>query len=283
MPSVETADPDHRTSALWRPLRALAAACILVAAANLLRLAFALAMGLVTGETTTTPYVVLRDLALLSAIPRLVAWVIVRLARARVRAESDTLVVERRGERVDVPRASIAAVRPLRLPLPAPGLALRLASGRLFNLLLALPDPTPLASALDAAAAHPMLRFAAARARYHRSGPGRLALKFLVFPLLPALVLFRLYQLLTFGGLTGQWQMFGLAPYLRTASGYYLGTVAHLVVWAGVWRILGECLAYAAAWALPSRTRGPRAAVEWTCRIVYWVGVPALLGARFLV
>ena len=106
--------------------------------------------------------------------------------------------------------------------------------------------------------------------------------KFPGFALLPTVVLFNAHQHIAYGGSLGQYYLEGLAPYLQTFAVYWATVCVYLVLYASVWRALAEPAAWLAARAGSSRAARTRRAVEIACGILYFVGVPAIVLARFL-
>jgi hypothetical protein len=258
-----------------------------VHAANLVHLSGVLVLGALAGELQMPPGLVVLRLVLLSLLPlglvRLLRW----WGRATLHVAPGQLVLQLRRVRFEVPTASVESLQPWRLPLPASGFALRMKSGRTFSHGLETGDPLPLLDALgqqgslgSQAAGHPGTRFAQARALVRRRW-WHLALKYGLFPLLPTVIFFRAHQYIAYGGPFGQWQMFGLAPYLLALLEYWLIVMTYLVLYAGLWRGLGGLLAFAGTWAAPSRARGVRRFTEWLCALAYYVGLPLLVLARF--
>lgn len=218
-------------------------------------------------------------------------WLVVVLARmaARGRAELDqaSLSLHLPGRRLQVPLTSIAAAEAWRLPLPGPGVELRMGSGRPFRLALEVDDPASLLQALQPGASATasrtgrMAAWAAARSRL-RPGPVERVLRWGLFPLLPAGILFQAHQHIAFGGALGEWRLVGPAAWLRTLAGYWVATLALLVLLAAGARLAAE-LGCALATALrPARAGAARRWAEWLCRAVLYAGVPALLALRFL-
>ncbi|XXF80909.1 hypothetical protein P2318_14445 [Myxococcaceae bacterium GXIMD 01537] len=288
-PAAPTPAPAPFQVHAWpRALRLLGVAAQAVHAGNLLHLAWLIAQGFLDGEIHAPPIYVATRLVLFSLLPLGLVRALRAWCRASVGLSAEHLVLQLRGVRFEVPYSSIDAVRPWRLPLPAPALGLRLKSGRVFPYALEPAAPLPLLDALGQhgapttpAAAHPVTRFADARAHVKRRW-WHLALKYGVFPLIPALIFFRAHQYIAFGGPFGQWQQLGLASYLRTlVLDYWVGVLTYMLLYAGLWRGLGGLLAFAGAWVAPSRARGARRLAEWVCGLAYYVGVPALILARF--
>jgi hypothetical protein len=290
-PAGADASPDFEVHAYSLGARVAAAALRLLSAANILSLAVLVLGSIFSGAETATPLIMVRNLALFSLLPGAVVQLLRLLLRARVTVEPTQLVVRTRAARYEIPWESLSpeGVRPWRLPWPEPGLALRMRSGRSFRLHLALPDPTPLLDALaqrahlaEAASAHPVIAYARARARHGRRW-WRLGLKFGLFPLLPALVMFRTHQYIAYGGTFGEYYLLGLKAYLKTFLGFWSTITAYLLLYAGIWRGFGEIVAFALAWVTPSRAGAVRRAVEITCGLAYYVGFPVLVLIRFLI
>jgi apolipoprotein N-acyltransferase len=237
------------------------------------------------------PPALFRLVALWTVAPAVGAWAVHRGARARARVEDDMLVLDRHGLRVEVPCSAITRLAPWRLPVPEPALGIELRSGRRLAWSVALDDPVRLlerlrptsASTVAAASAStPAVRYAGARAaRWHRSVAAWLV-KFPVFALGPGTAFFVTHQWIAYGGPRGQYYLEGALPYAMTFAVHWLTMTIYLALWAGLWRGAAETLALAGAWAAPGRAAALRAAAEWTCRAVYFVGVPVAVVLRYL-
>jgi len=279
------AGPTWPVHAYPRALRPALAAARAIAWANGLAVAALLARAAAVSEVRPPAPGVLAELALVSGLP----WLAAALARRRSRGQASLvggalhLVLPDR--RVEVPLASVREARPWRFPAPAPGLALRLSTGP-FRLALETRDPGALVEALSRAgvpAAGGGRSAAWARARW-RHGPGRLErlVHWTLVPLVPALALFHSHQVIVFGGALGEWRLVGPAAWLSTLAGYAAVSLALVVLLAAATRALGEAAAAVATAIAPGRADAARQAVEWLCRAVLYVGVPALVAVRFL-
>jgi hypothetical protein len=274
----------------WRPaLRLLAATAMVLSAVNLLHLVALSLLGILEGYDVLSPLDMLIRLAVFSLLPTVLAWLLGRFTAATLLVEPSRLVLAPRGVRFELPRESVTGVEPWRLPLPGAGVALRMKSGRLFQYRLQVPNPTPLLTALGgslpsatAAAAHPSSRFGQARHDWRPRFFDKPAFKFGLFPLFPTAVMFRAHQYITYGGAFGEYDTLGLGAYLKTFAGYWIGFTTGLLLFACFWRLLAEALAFPLTWLMPTRARGIRIASEWLCRLVYYVGFPALMAQRFL-
>ncbi|HEX8438657.1 hypothetical protein, partial [Archangium sp.] len=177
-------------------------------------------------------------------------WFIRWLTTASLFVEPERLVLERRGDRFEIPLASVEAVRVWRLLVPGAGLSLRMKSGRGFQYALRVADPQPVLEAMgrdspraSAAARHPHTAFAHARSGLARRRWYFWGLKFVLFPLLPTGVMFRANQYITYGGPFEQYRMYGLGPYLQSFFTYWVYFTAVLVGVAGALRALFELVA----------------------------------------
>jgi len=279
--------PHFQVHAYPLALRLVSAVAQVICAANLLFLSAVVIAPIFTGLGSPPLSGLAAWLVLGSLVPlglvRLIHW----SCAASLRVEPAQLVLQRRRVRFEIPRASIDSVRPWWVPLPGPGLTLRMKSGRSFHYRLRLPDPQPLLESLGkedplaAAARHPSVAFAQARHALVRTCWYHLAFKFVLFPLLPTLIFFRAHQYITFGGPFGQYQMYGLGPYLKSLAGHWGTFIVQLILFASLWRGVGELVALAGAWLSPRHARGVRRAVEIACRLLYYVGFPALFISRF--
>lgn len=270
----------------WRPgLRLLAMAAQALSAGNLLYLISLSLLGVLQGLDPFSPLELVLRLVVLSLLPMVLVWLLRRLTTATLTVEPTRLVLQLRGVRFEIPVESVTGIEPWRLPLPGSGLALRMKSGRRFEYRLQVPAPVSLLSALPSAAlaaGHPTSRLGQARHDWRPRFWDRPAFKFGLFPLLPTGIMFRAHQYITFGGPFGEYDLFGLAAYLRTFSLYWISFTTGLLLYASFWRILAELLAFALTWLLPARSQGVRRMAEWLCRLAYYVAFPALMAHRFL-
>lgn len=252
-----------------------------------------LAHGTLTGDASLqNPLAQIRLFAALVLAPWGAAWAILRAGAARIRIEGGALRIDQRERRVEIPVDGIAAVEPWRWPVPGPGVSLRLLSGARWSQGIALPDPDALREALVRAGARfaPETAPVARVTRYARalraSPPHRVLdhplLKFVLFPLVPALPAFRLHQHIAYGGTFGEYQTFGLKAY-----------VVALLLWWGSWAVsmamvaAGLCAGVEAAtwgalWLRPAQAIDVRRVARLLAHLAYYVGVPVWLVIRLL-
>ncbi|HXJ33405.1 MAG TPA: hypothetical protein VMS22_05130 [Candidatus Eisenbacteria bacterium] len=244
-------------------------------------IALLLLMRAVVLRDDVTPEATVATFAWLTLLPWTLARLLDRAWAGEVDVADGLVVLRRRDRRVEVPVASIAGLLPWRLPLPGPGLGLRLASGRRLAYELRPADLAALVDALEprGATASPVVVYARgrrARAWYHP------VLKFAVFGFAPAAIFFNAHQFIAYGGTFGQYYLEGPGAWLRTLAVFWATMVVYLTAWATLWRIGAEAIVLAAAHAMPVATPGVRRAVEIACWLAYWVGVPAMVALRFL-
>ncbi len=223
--------------------------------------------------------------------PLLAAAAIARRGAVRVAVENGQLVLARGRMRSASPVAAVAALRPWRLPWPGDGVDLAPAPGHPGRVGLAGIAPRTLAEGLRAAGtAAPVVpapdtglgAFLAARAERR---PGRLdhaGLKFGLFALLPALVAFRLHQVIAYGGTFGEWRTFGPAAWSGGLLLWWLSWMLGLMLLAAALRVVVEAACLGAALCRPPAATPVRAALETAARGAYYLGVPVWLGWRLL-
>jgi len=269
-----------------RALRGAAGGLLLVAGASL---PFLLGRVLLATDPPMTPPMVLRAFLAFSVLPALAAWLIGRALAAQVELDRDALGLCVGGQRFTVALASIARVEPWRVPLPQPGFALGLASGRRFALGIAPDDPGGILARLAelgvpgaaAAAVHPSLVYARVK---HAAGPlggRRLVAKFPLFGVLVAGVLFNAHQHIAYGGTFGQYDLEGAWPYARGFVTYWVTTTIYLLLYASAWRVAAETVAWLSARRSERVAAFARRVVDLVCRLAYYAGVPFLLALRF--
>jgi len=222
-------------------------------------------------------------------------YLALRLIRAafacRAFVEGGALVLEGRDERIEIPVASIAAAHPWRIPLPASGITLELQSGRRFSRGLCMEDPAQLIDVLASVsgneslrrvAADPWIVYASERAEILPGSYKRLLVKFPIFALVPTLPLFRVHQLIAYGGAFGEYQQYGLGPYLAGFAIYWASLTIYLLLYAAALRVPVELVCAGAALASPGRAGDVRRVAERLAAWCFFVGVPAVVILRFI-
>jgi len=247
---------------------------------------------LVATDTQLGPGALLRAVLAFAALPALAAWLVRRALVAEVEIADGELTVRVAGQTTSVPLASIAAVEPWRLPLPEPGVALRLATGGRVPFGIGVRDPSALLEALarsgvaDAAAQRGRASVLWARARA-AEGAWRwrdLAVKYPLFALFPAGVLFHAQQQIAYGGALGQYHLEGAAAWAQAAAAYWVTVTVYLVLYASAWRLQVELASLLGALAAPRLGEAvafrTRHLAELVARIAFYAGVPLLLAVR---
>ena len=223
--------------------------------------------------------------------PEAAAWCIRRAFAATLRIEGNALVLEQRERRTEIPVNSIATVTPWTMPIPATGAWLTLDSGRRWSQGIAVADPATLVDALVHAGARPALTEtfagrATAYARTRLAVPKRLldhpVLKFVLFPLIPALPAFRLHQHIAFGGTFGEYHSYGLQAYLIALLIWWATWAINLMLFAAALRVVIEACTWLSLVLRPERAIDVRRTLEFLGRLLFYVGVPTWLAIRFL-
>jgi apolipoprotein N-acyltransferase len=224
--------------------------------------------------------------------PAVAAWAIERAHAGRAFLDAGRLVLDLRTRRIEIPVRDIARVRAWRVPLPGTGVDLQLASGRRWPQGIALRDPAALLRALAdagfpaAEGASPM-PFIVELARVRGAVPlrwfDRPWLRFVLFPLLPALPAFRLHQHIAFGGTFGEYYIYGLQAWLTGLLIWWVAWAIGLTLLAAALRILIEAGTVIALQLHRARAVEARRVLEGLARLVFFVGVPGWLVLRILV
>lgn len=268
--------------------RALSGALRLCAGAGLLWLAFDMLwrMGLQIQSLSQLWVFAAAVLA-----PLVAAWAIERGGVAQARVEGALLVLDQRRQRIEIPVASIAGLRPWRVPLPGSGVDVRLAEGPWWTYGLKSNRPHALQRMLAATGVPVRLegRFATALAdrAQARAEAGRPRLdhalaKFALFPLLLALVAFRLHQIIAFGGTFGEYYSYGLGAYLSGLLIWWASWSIGLMLFAAALRVVIETVVALAIASRSPHAAALRDALEWLGRLAFYLGVPAWLAWRLL-
>ena len=232
----------------------------------------------------------IRTFVALFLVPEAAAWCVLRAFKARASLVDGTLVLTSGPRRLELALARIAAVEPWRLPVPGPGLALRLASGKRWRYDLALPRAQALARALAVAGVPPAragapsvaARYAIARQAARESRLGRPLVKFGLLPLLLAVPAFRLHQHIAYGATFGEYLTFGLRAWLTTFALWWAAWVIGVVLCAAAVRAAIEAATLAGVVLAPARALDARRVLEGLGLAALYVGLPAWLLLRIL-
>lgn len=223
--------------------------------------------------------------------PAVAAWAIQRAFAARAHIADGMLVLEQSTQRIEIPLLEIGQLRVWRLPLPRSGVELQLASGQRWTHAIAVADPRALQQAL-AAAGSPLrwagpgddsrATYAANRAANTQRWLDHPVIKFVLFPLLPALPAFRLHQHIAFGGTFGEYYTYGLKAWLSGLAIWWVAWSIGLMLFAAGLRIVIEACVIGLSLGWRSRARDTRRTLERLGRAIFYLGVPAWLVFRLL-
>lgn len=220
--------------------------------------------------------------------PEAAAWFVLLAFSARASIEDGQLVLNRGGKKLTLPLSDIAAAELWWLPLPGPGLSLRLASGGSWHYGLTLANPSALAHALAASGAAfqparaPSILAAFTRAR-EATRHGRIehpAVKFIAFPLLLALPAFNLHQHIAYGSMWGEYYAFGLKAYLTTLVLWWITWVIGVAASAAILRLGIESTAFMAVLLRPQQAADSRYLIERLGLVALYLGMPVWLLLR---
>ena len=225
-------------------------------------------------------------------LPALCGYCIRRWRTATARIEAGALLLTTRGQHRAVATRDITAITPWTLPVPIPGIDLRLDSGESFACGIDNNDPAQLAAMLQQAGAPAMAptraeAFALADARARATAPrwriDHPLIKFALFPLLLALPAFRLHQHIAYGGSFGEYYSFGLPAYLLGLLIWWAAWAIGMSLFAIVLRVLVELGTLPALLLQPARAGTARSALQGIARALYFIGAPVWLLWRMLV
>jgi apolipoprotein N-acyltransferase len=222
-------------------------------------------------------------------LPAVAAWGIERAFAATLRIEGDALVLDQRRQRIEIPLASMIAVQTWRVPLPHSGVDLSLAAGQSWSRGLVTANPMALQQALADAGSPARIdgpprlaRLAQVRAATVQPWLDHALVKFVLFPLLPAAVAFRLHQMIAFGSPLGEAYTYGIKAWLTGALIWWASWSIGLMLFAAALRIVIEMLAFLALLLAPAQALVLRDGLMWLGRAAFYLGVPAWLGVRLL-
>lgn len=277
--------PDTTTFALhaWtRPWRILAGFLLVATGLGIVLLIVAI---LLATDPPVTPPIARHLFFVQVVLPGAAALGVRRLSRAELTIDPASLILRTRNRRIDVPRASIVGFEPWRLPLPGPGVAIRLQSGRRLAWALEARDPEALLAALGAperAREHPTVRWGQARATRPAGRWWRLALKYPGLAMPFALLFFYTHQHIAYGGFFGQWNLLGWRAWLGTLLEYWTTVVIYFLLWGGCMRGLAEGMAWLTAAVAPRHAAAGRRIAKRLDAIAYVAGIVLATVLRYL-
>jgi hypothetical protein len=289
MSQTPATSPEFRVIAYPLPWRVIAGVFFTVSRMSLV----IIGLMIITGMYFSPP-LLLRLMVFLALTPWLAALMVSLAFNARVRRIEDRWCLVRgglfrRGECVELDQDAVRSIVPWALPAPGLGMTLRLAMpraecrielqtdapGRLAELVFpvsGLPVADPMRT--------PAAAYANARFTYGSRGRPGFAARFVLFPLVPTFILFRLHQYIGYGGMLGQYHLHGLQPYLSTLAFHWILVLMHLVLWASVLRAFAELAAAGAARFAPRKASVVRQWAERAVNFFYYGGVIGLIAVR---
>jgi apolipoprotein N-acyltransferase len=271
-------------SPLWR---SAAAALQLLSCGGLLWMAKAMLFGDGAETNTLTQIEMFAGLVL---APQAAVWAIMRAFSASMQVENGMLVLEQRERRIEIPIQDITTMEPWKFPLPTTGINLRLQSGQAWSRGIATTDFKALISALIHAGGRPALAnlhngFAVTYARARQSvlhwRIDHPLIKFVLFPLVPALPAFRLHQNIAFGGSFGEYYTFGLKAYLIAFLIWWACWAIGMVLFAALLRVVIEVVTIFSIFLRADSAGKLRNICDYLGRLLFFVGVPAWLLMQF--
>ena len=288
MPALAVLDLPTDVAVLPVAARTVAGALRVLARAGLLWMIAAVLLGDVALQSNT--FAQIRTFVAAFLVPEAAAWCVLRAFKARASLVDGLLVLAAGPRRLELPLADIAAVEPWRLPIPGPGLSLRLASGARWGYGLALPRADALARTLAAAgvkrtgagAGTAARRYASVRQIGRRGALENPLVKFGLLPLLLAIPAFRLHQHIAYGATFGEYLTFGLRAYATTFALWWSAWTIAVVLCAAAVRTAVEAGTLAGVMLAPARAAQARLALERLGLAALYLGLPLWLAARLL-
>lgn len=221
-------------------------------------------------------------------VPELASWFVLAAFGARASIENGKLVLAQGARRLELAVRDIVAIKPWRIPVPAPGAALLLESGKRWRYGLAVANPTALAWALAPGSAAPLqvnkpslaMTYAKARAAVRRGRLDHPFAKFVVFPFLLAIPAFRLHQHIAFGDTFGEYYLFGLKAYLTGFSIWWATWTIGVVLSAAALRTVIETGTLLTVLLRPAHATEARRWLERFGLAAIYLGLPSWLLLR---
>lgn len=222
--------------------------------------------------------------------PEAAAWLLLRAFAAKAAVEGGVLVLARGRQRLELALRDIAAVEVWRVPVPAAGAWLRLATGERWRYGIAVADPAALARALQAAGgasspqplSGPAWAYLAARASVRRGRLDHPVAKFVLLPFVLAIPAFQLHQHIAYGSAFGEFYTFGLRAYLKGFALWWAAWIIGVVLFAAVLRALIEAGTLSGLLVRPPAAARVRRGLERLALAILYLGLPGWLLLRLL-
>lgn len=243
-----------------------------------------------------SPPLLFRLVVLLALIPGLLTILLRKVFAAECETADGQLTIRRTGlyrrhTEESFKLAQVDSWSIWSLPSPGPGVSIRvqgpsvtrhlaLETKRPNELIAVLTDccTTRISAVQEATRTYGERKAGSRAARWHSP-----FVKFGLFGLLPFLVVFRLHQNIMYGGLFGQYHLFGPAPWLESLAYHWIIVTIYLVLYAAFWRAWVEAGCWLSARYMPSRAGVVRAWGEGLALTVYFAGIPAFIVWRSFV
>jgi apolipoprotein N-acyltransferase len=271
-------------SSVWRIVIAV---LLSISAVTLFAILFRLSS---SGAGPLNPLSLLRIASAGCVVPALAALLLRRLFSAALGVENESLVIRERHQTVEVPIRELESLEPWFLPVPAPGVNLRLSGGKRWRDGVEIAAPSRLIEALSGTGLpslnqlrwHPSVVFAEAKQAFHRRSVGRWIAKFPLFALVPTLPLFRVHQVIAYGGAFGEYYQYGLKAYVSGFAVYWATLTVYLMVYGAILRAFVEALSFVSAHLTPAYASEVRRWSERAGAAFFFLGVPVLVILRFV-
>lgn len=278
----------------WSPLqRWIATLLQLLASAVLLWAGVLALLDLLEGGERISTRAVTRWTLFGALLPLLAVRLLRRWSSASAQLTGQTVALEQGQDRLEVPHSSVDRLVPWAVPLPEPAAAIVLRSSARLERALSLPEAQSLFPGIRFDS-QPLLSFAAARRRWHRSGVLAVVWKVVLFPVAVGTLVFRSYQVITYGGPFGEAYALGWGQFLAGYAAFAAAAIAYLALIAFPLRVAAELICFTSARLAPAsasavrrdsavrRASMVRRGAEIAVRVLYYGGIPALLALRFL-
>lgn len=220
-------------------------------------------------------------------LPEVAAWCVLLAFSARTSIEHGALVLAQGTRRIEIALHEIKALEPWRLPLPCPGVAVRLSSGAHWHYALALGNPATLLSAVagqgvaeGAIAPSRLALLARARQAIRRGWLDHPLARYCLLPLALALPAYYLHQHIAFGSGFGEYTAFGLKAYASGLALWWAAWVIGITLCGAALRVLIETATVLGVLLHPAQTEELRRWLERCGNVVLYLGVPGWLLLR---
>ncbi len=225
------------------------------------------------------------------AVPEMIVVVMKYYFSSSIQINENTIIIEQRNQKLVIPVKKVDYITPSALPLPEYSLDLHLLDSNktilqiLTNNAKNIIDRLKMTNISFVPSSKNISYFKSyieARSTINKNRLDSPFIKFFLFALVPAIPVFHLHQYIAYGGAFGEYYAYGLQAYLLAFAIWWASWIIYMAMFAVPIRVFIEFGSVLFSFFNIANALISRFILEWLGRILYYVGIPALLLARYV-